>query len=61
MLFGAKPGVDNAMDRFDTVVHHLLWMVGFFGAGLLLPMLMPLSLLAVAILGVSAVRTVVRG
>jgi hypothetical protein len=49
------------MERFDAVVSHLLWIVVFFGAGLLLPVLMPVSLLAVAILGVSAVRTAVRG
>lgn len=48
------------MDRFDAVVSHLIWMVVFFGAGILLPVLMPLSILAVVILGLSAVRTAVR-
>jgi len=48
------------MDRFDTVVSHLIWMVVFFGAGLVLPVLMPLSIIAVVILGLSAVRTAVR-
>jgi hypothetical protein len=48
------------MDRFDAVVSHLIWMLAFFGAGLLLPVVMPLSILAVVILGLSAVRTALR-
>jgi hypothetical protein len=49
------------MDRFDGVMHHLLWMAVFFGAALLLPALMPLAIVAVVILSVSAVRVAVRG
>lgn len=48
------------MDRFDGVMHHLLWMAVFFGAMLILPALKPLSILAMVILGVSAVREAVR-
>ncbi|GEM_PF-2097446 len=49
------------MDRFDGVMHHLLWMAVFFGAALIVPRLMPLAIVAGLVLGVSAIRVAVRG
>jgi hypothetical protein len=46
--------------RFEEVLYPLIWMVVFFGAGIIYSPLMPLSILVIVLLGIFVVKRVMR-
>jgi len=47
------------VNRLEELIYPLIWMVVFFGAGIAYSPLMPLSILAIVLLGVFVVQRIV--
>ena len=47
-------------DKFEKIIYPLLWMAGFFGAGIFYQPFMPLAILVVVLLAVYVVSVVLR-
>jgi hypothetical protein len=50
----------TAVARLEDVLYPLIWMVVFFGAGIVYSPLMPLSILVIVLLGIYVVQLVIR-